>query len=161
LRINNRIRAAKVKLVSADGEMMGVVELSEALKKAEEEGLDLVEISPNIFPPITKIMDWGKYKYELSKKTRTQKQLELKTIRLSSKISSHDLSFKINQAIRFLEKGHKVKAQLRFKGREIAHREVGEEVLNKFKEGVREASLVEQDIKQIGRELSVVLAPKK
>lgn len=141
--------------------MLGVYDLSEALKKAEEEELDLVEISPNVFPPITKIMDWGKYKYELSKKTRSQKQLEMKTVRLSSKISGHDLSFKVNQAVKFLEKGHKVKAQLRFKGREIAHKEVGEEVLRKFKKGVQEISALEQDIKQIGREMSMVFAPRR
>lgn len=144
--------------------MLGEMTKEEALKKAEEEGLDLVEISPTTNPPVTKIMDWGKHNYELSKKSssgKKQRIQELKTIRLSSKIGEHDLQVKIKRTKAFLEKGYKVRAQLFFKGREIAHKEVGENVLNRFKEALEENATVEQDIRSAGREMSMILIPNK
>lgn len=144
--------------------MIGPISRDEALKKAEEEGLDLVEISPDTFPPVTKIMDWGKHKYDLSKKNSTskkQRSQEIKTLRLSSKIGEHDLQVKVKRAIKFLEKGYKIKAQLFFKGREITHKDVGIGVLNKFKVAVEDYADVEQDIKAMGREMNVTFTPKK
>lgn len=163
IRINRQIRVPQVKLISSTGDLIGVVSTQDALKKAEEEGLDLVEISPNLFPPICKILDWGKYKYDLSKKGggKGQKTGEIKTIRLSSKIGEHDLEVKAKKARKFLEKGFKVKAQLMFKGREITHKDVGESVLRKFNSSIEDVTEIEQDIKFIGREISIIFKPNK
>ena len=161
IRKNRQIRAGQVKLISSTGEMLGTIDTALALKKAEEEGLDLVEVSPNVYPPITKIMDWGKYKYELSKKEGKAKTVELKTLRLSAKIGGHDLEVKANKAINFLEKGQKVKAQLMFRGREIANKEIGERVLVDFTKKLEEFSDIEQDLKSMGREMSIIYKPKK
>lgn len=116
---------------------------------------------PGAVPPIVKIMDWGKHKYDLSKKTKPQKSQELKAIRLSPKIGEHDLLVKVKRAVKFLEKGDKVKAQLFFKGREITHKEVGISVLNNFKDQLGENAKVEQEAKFIGREVSMIFAPVK
>lgn len=161
VRTNNRIRAARIKLVTTGGEVIGEFSLREALDRAKEEQLDLVEVVPNAIPSICKIMDWGKHKYDLSKKTKSQKSQELKAIRLSPKIGEHDLLVKVKRAIKFLEKGDKVKAQLFFKGREITHKEVGMSVLNDFKANLGENAKVEQEAKFVGREVSMIFSPVK
>lgn len=164
-RINQQIRVAEVRLISYDGEQVGVVPTSTALSMAEEAGLDLVEISPNTVPPVAKILDWGKYRYEQQKQQAKakakQKTTELKGIRLGVKIGEHDLSTKLKNAEKFLIKEDKVKFQLRFRGREIVHKELGEKILLDVAERLSSVSEVEQKPTFAGREMSLVLAPKK
>ncbi len=154
-----------MRLVGIDGEQLGVVSLSEALKQADEEGFDLVEISPNTNPPVCKIIDWGKFKYEQQKQSRTQKKkqknIEVKGIRLSSKIGEHDLQTKAKHARKFLEAGNKVKVRLIFKGREIVHKELGADVLRKFSTELEEIAEISQNIAFTGREVNMILSPKK
>lgn len=139
--------------------------MSEALRRAEEEGFDLVEISPTANPPVVKIIDWGKFKYEQQKASRTQKKkqktVEVKGIRLSAKIGEHDLKTKAKHARKFLESGNKVKVRLFFKGREIVHKDIGENVLKKFFEELEDIAKIDQNITFSGREVSMVLSPKK
>jgi len=152
-------------LLGIDGEQLGIVSLSEALRRAEEEGFDLVEMSPNAKPPVVKIIDWGKFKYEQQKQSRTQKKkqksVEVKGIRLSSKIGEHDLQTKAKHARKFIETGNKVKVRLIFKGREIVHKDIGADVLRKFAAELEEVAQVDQDIAFTGREVNMILAPKK
>lgn len=154
-----------MRLVGIDGEQLGVISLSEALKLAEEEGFDLVEISPNANPPVCKIIDWGKFKYEQQKQSRTQKKkqknVEVKGIRLSSKIGEHDLQTKAKHARKFMEAGNKVKVRLIFKGREIVHKDIGADVLRKFAHELEEIAQIDQDIAFTGREVNMILSPKK
>ncbi len=164
-RINHQIRAKEVRLIGASGEQIGVVSLPEALKLAEDEDLDLVEISPNANPPVAKILDWGKFKYEKRKQEQSQrkrqKNVEVKGIRLSSKIGQHDLETKAKHAGKFLESGNKVKIRLMFKGREIVHKDLGAEVLRRFAEKLEDIAETDQNITFSGREVSMILAPKK
>lgn len=164
-RINRAIRAPKVRLIGENGDQLGVVSLSEALLCAEEAGLDLVEISPNAEPPVAKVMDYGKYKYEQEKKIQKarskQKSREVKGIRLSVKIGKHDFDTKLKRAKEFVEKGHKLSLQLRFKGREMAHKELGEKVLRNFVAELGEEVVVEMEPKFQGRSMSMVVASKK
>ncbi|RJO60200.1 translation initiation factor IF-3 [candidate division WS5 bacterium] len=164
-RLNHQIKASQVRLIGKDGEQLGVVSLSEALRRAEEEGFDLVEISPAANPPVVKIIDWGKFKYEQQKASRTQKKkqktVEVKGIRLSAKIGEHDLQTKAKHARKFLESGNKVKIRLFFKGREIVHKDIGENVLKKFSRELEDVAKIDQDITFSGREVSMILSPKK
>jgi translation initiation factor IF-3 len=132
---------------------------------AEEEGLDLVEISPNATPPVCKILDWGKFKYEQEKQTQTQKRkqknVEVKGIRLSAKIGDHDFQTKIKHARKFLEEGNKVKVRLIFKGREIVHKDIGKNVLERFATELEDTAQIEQGISFTGREVNFILSPKK
>lgn len=164
VRINNAIRAPKVRLIDADGNQFGVVDIAEALLKAEDLSLDLVEISPNAEPPVCKILDYGKYRYEQEKKVQKSKKLqknqEIKGVRLSVKIGQNDFDTKLKKAKQFLEKGHKLQLQLRFKGREMAHRELGEKVLRRFAEALEDVT-VEQEPKMLGRGMNMVIASKK
>jgi translation initiation factor IF-3 len=141
------------------------VPISRALQLAEEEGLDLVEVSPNTVPPVAKILDWGKYKYEqqksLQKQKAKQKVIEVKTIRLGVKISVHDLDTKLSAAKKFLDKENKVKFQVRFKGREITHKDLGTNLLNTINERLADIADVEQTPTSQGRDMFMVLAPKK
>lgn len=134
----------------------------EALKKAQEADLDLVEINPNEFPPLCKILDWGKYQYDKSKsKGDKKKQQEVKVIRLSSRIGDHDLEVKAKRAEKFLQRNDKVKATLLFKGREMAHKDVGEEVLKRFSKKIEEVAEIEKDVNYTGREVNIVFMPRK
>ncbi|MDD3678646.1 MAG: translation initiation factor IF-3 [Patescibacteria group bacterium] len=164
LRINHQIRAPKVRLIDSDGTQIGIVSISEALLKAEESGLDLIEISPNLEVPVCKLMDYGKYKYDLDKKEQKAKksraQNEVKGIRLSVKIGKHDFDTKAKRAKEFLEKGHKISLQLRFKGREMIHRDLGEKVLRDFADSLGE-TITEQEPKMLGRGMTMVLGPGK
>lgn len=154
-----------MRLISSEGEQLGVVPTREAIQMAREEGLDLVEVSPNVVPPVAKILDWGKYRYEQQKQQQKakakQKTTELKTIRLGVKIGSHDLDTKLRTAEKFLDHEDKVKFQLRFRGREVVHKELGEKILLSVAEKLSEKSDVEQVPTFAGREMTLVIAPKR
>lgn len=165
LRINNRIRAREVRLIDENGVQVGIVPIRDALSMAEERGLDLVEVAPNAVPPVCRILDYGKFRYEQSKKERearkNQKQVEVKQIRLEPKTDEHDLEVKAKQARRFLLEGDKVKFNLRFRGREIFHQEIGQEMLERMAEELRDISVVEQRPTMEGRVLTLLLAPNQ
>ena len=152
-------------MISNEGEQLGVVPTRQAIEMAAEVGLDLVEVSPNAVPPVAKIMDWGKYRYELQKQQQKarakQKTTELKTLRLGVKIGAHDLDTKLRTAEKFLSSEDKVKFQLRFRGREVVHKELGEKILLSVAERLSEKAEVEQSPTFAGREMTLVLAPKR
>jgi len=154
-----------VRLISEEGEQLGVVSTRSAIDMAKEASLDLVEVSPNAVPPVAKIMDWGKYRYEQQKQQQKakskQKTQELKTIRLGVKIGSHDLETKLRTASKFIEHGDKVKFQLRFRGREVVHKELGEKILLGIAETLSAQTDVEQAPTFAGREMTLVVAPTK
>ncbi|MFK7883857.1 MAG: translation initiation factor IF-3 [Phycisphaerales bacterium] len=164
-RINHMIRLSPVRLIDHEGEQVGVIDTHEALRMAQEVGLDLVEISPDARPPVCKIMDYGKYKYELSKKEQKGKSSgqELKEIRLgrSIKIDPHDVGIRVNQARRFLMAGHKVQITQRFRGREMAHKELGEERLIGVCQDLADVAKIEMAPRGVGRAITLVLAPDK
>jgi translation initiation factor IF-3 len=153
-----------VRLVDANGEMVGVVSLRDALIAAEEAGLDLVEVSPNADPPVCKILDYGKFKYEAQKKAnearKKQKVIEVKEIKLRPGIDEHDYEIKMRNVKRFLEEGDKVKITLRFRGREMAHQDLGMNVLVRVRDEVEELAKVEQMPKLEGRQMVMILAPR-
>ncbi len=162
-RVNTRIRAREVLLIDEDGTRVGVVPLREALALAEERGLDLVEVAPNAVPPVCRVLDYGKYRYEQTKKEREarkhQKQAELKEVRLKPKTDDHDLEIKAKQARKFLLAGDKVKFTVRFRGREMAHPDIGREMLEQIAEQLRDVATIEQRPLMEGRALSLMLAP--
>jgi translation initiation factor IF-3 len=162
-RINNRIRAPQVRLIDEEGGQLGIVTLREALAIAEERGLDLMEVAPNAVPPVCRIVDYGKFRYEQTKKDRearkNQKQAELKEVRLKPKTDDHDLEVKAKQARKFLLAGDKVKFTVRFRGREIFHPDIGREMLEQMAEDLRDVATVEQRPLMEGRALSLMLAP--
>jgi translation initiation factor IF-3 len=153
-----------VRLVGADGEMLGVVNLDEALRAAEDVGLDLVEVSPGAEPPVCKILDYGKYKYELQKKAnearKKQKTVDVKEVKIRPGIEKHDYDVKMRNARRFLEGGDKVKVTMRFRGREMAHQNLGMDVLNRMREELAEISKIELFPRLEGRQMIMVLAPE-
>ncbi len=161
------IRFSPVRLIGPDDEQIGVIETNEALRRAQEAGLDLVEISPDARPPVCKIMDYGKWKYKESQNQRKQraasKSTEMKEVRLgrSTKIGEHDIQIRIDQARRFMMAGHKVLFTQRFKGREIAHRELGLENLAKVRDKLADISKVEQTPRWMGKQASIILAPDR
>ncbi|MBP7335032.1 translation initiation factor IF-3 [Niveispirillum sp.] len=163
-RINREINVRSVRLVDAEGEMVGVVSLRDALYAAEEAGLDLVEVSPNADPPVCKILDYGKYKYEAQKKAnearKKQKIIEVKEIKLRPNIDEHDYEIKMKAMRRFLEEGDKVKVTMRFRGREMAHQDIGMAVLVKVREALDDLGKVEQMPKLEGKQMIMVLAPR-
>ena len=166
-RINHMIRLSPVRVVGPDGEQVGVIDTHDALRMAQDAGLDLVEVSPDARPPVCKIMDYGKFKYELSKresKARSAgKQAELKEIRLgrSVKIDPHDVQIRVGQARRFLRAGHKVQITQRFRGREMQHRELGEERLFDICRDLSDIAKIELAPRSVGRQIQIVLAPDK
>lgn len=164
-RINEELRGKEFRVISPTGEMIGILSKGEALRKAEEFGLDLVEISPNANPPVCKIIDFGKYQYELSKKDKLQRknqqQQQLKELRFKPRTEKHDFDFKTKHARGFLESGNKVKASVMFRGREITHKEFGEDLLKRFVEELKDVSKVDVDIKMEGRNMTVLLSPLK
>ena len=163
-RINEEIRVREVHLIMQDGANKGTVPIAEALAAAQEAGLDLVEISPNAAPPIVKILDYGKYKYQEQKKAaearKKQKIVEIKEIKLRPMIDDHDYDVKMRAMQRFFEEGDKVKVTLRYRGREMAHQEIGTKLLDKVKSDVAEIAKVEQDARFEGRQVVMVLAPR-
>lgn len=163
-RINDQIRISPVRVVNADGEMLGVIPTAEAQKVAFEAGLDLVEVAPNVRPPVCRVMDYGKFKYEQKKKqakNSRQHQIQLKEIRLRPKTGEHDIEFKVKQARSFLEDGDKVKITVIFRGRENAHHERGKEVLAQVISALEDMCKVEKTPgMDSGRTMSAVVAPK-
>jgi translation initiation factor IF-3 len=163
--INEQIRDREVRLIGPDGEQIGVVSSREAQKIADEAGLDLVKIAPNAKPPVCKVIDYGKYRYELARKEKDakkkQKTIELKEIRLSPNIDTNDLNTKMNAARKFLSKGNKVKITLRFRGREMAHMNSSKHILDDFAEQLSDIATVEKAPKVEGRSIGMVLAEKK
>ncbi|MEN6295578.1 MAG: translation initiation factor IF-3 [Chloroherpetonaceae bacterium] len=160
-KINDEIRAKEVRLIDEDGKMLGIVPFLQALRMAEEKELDLVEISPNANPPVCKILDYSKFIYEQQKREKTQKKQqtsqEIKELRFTWRTASHDFDFKVRHAREFLEEGSKVKATVMFRGREIAHREVGEDLLNKFIEVLSDIAKIDTPVKLDGKRMSVIL----
>jgi translation initiation factor IF-3 len=163
-RVNDRIRAPEIRLIGADGENVGVVTPQRALMMAEEAGLDLVEISPTAVPPVCKIMDFGKFKYETQKREaetrKKQKIIEIKEIKFRPGTDTHDYDVKMRSVSRFLEEGDKVKVTLRFRGREMAHQELGLELLNRVAADVQGVAKIEQVPKLEGRQMVMMIAPK-
>lgn len=161
---NRQIRAKEIQLIGDNGEKLGVISFNEALEKAEEQDLDLVLVAPNSNPPVCKIMNYGKYKFEQAKKEKEakkkQKVFELKEIRVTPNIEEHDFSFKSKNARKFLEDGNKVKITVRFRGREVNNAKAGEAVLNKFIEALSEIASVEKAPKLEGRNMFTILAKK-
>lgn len=164
LPINEQIRAKEVQLIGAQGEKVGVVSLTEALNKAGDSNLDLVLVAPNVNPPVCKIMNYGKYKFEQAKKEKEakkkQKTLEIKEIRVTPNIEKHDFEFKSRNAKKFIEDGNKVKITVRFRGREVNNSKAGEAVLNNFIEALNEVAQVEKAPKLEGRNMFTILAKK-
>lgn len=163
--INEQIRDREVRLIGPDGEQIGVVSSREAQKIADEAGLDLVKIAPNAKPPVCKVIDYGKYRYELDRKEKDakkkQKTVELKEIRLSPNIDTNDLNTKMNAAKKFLAKGNKVKITLRFRGREMAHMSSSKHILDDIAENLSDVAVVEKAPKIEGRSIGMVLAEKR
>ena len=163
--INEQIRDREVRLIGADGEQLGIVSSREAQKIADEAGLDLVKIAPNAKPPVCKVIDYGKYRYEMARKEKDakkkQKTVELKEIRLSPNIEANDLNTKMNAARKFLAKGNKVKITLRFRGREMAHMNSSKHILDDFAENLTDIAVVEKAPKVEGRSIGMVLAEKR
>ena len=165
IRINDRIRAREVRVIGADGSQVGVLPIYEAIKKAKEVGLDLVEISPTAVPPVCRIQDYGKFLYEQGKKEKaakkTQRSMTLKEVKFSINVDEHDFTTKKNHVIRFIAEGDKVKASLRFKGREMAHRNLGRDVLERLIREVSETAAVEFSPRMEGNTMHAILVPKK
>jgi translation initiation factor IF-3 len=163
-RVNEEIRVPQVRLIDQDGEMIGVMSAREALIRAYDAGLDLLEISPNAVPPVVKILDYGKYKYEQQKKAnearKRQKVVEIKEIKVRPNIDDHDYDVKMRQAKDFIGEGDKVKVTLRFRGREMAHQDLGLKVLDRIRTEMAEITKVEQMPRLENRQMIMVLAPK-
>jgi translation initiation factor IF-3 len=164
IRVNHRIRVPEVRVIDADGSMLGVLQTHEALRKAQEQGLDLVEVNPKAEPPVCKILDFGKYKYEEKKKAgeakRKQSVVEVKEIKLRPKTDDHDLAFKIKAARRFLEAGHKVKFTVRFRGREITHPEKAHEQLDFVIQETEDLANLEARAAMEARTMTALVSPK-
>ena len=163
MRINRQIRALKVRVISSDGRQIGIMAPLEALKIAEDEGLDLVEISPNAQPPVCKIVDYGKFKYHQMKKEKESKkaqhQIKVKEIKFKPNIDTHDFMTKEKRAREFIEKGYKVRVTCTFRGREMLHVEVGEKVVQQLIDDLKDVAVNEGSLKLIGKNISTVLIP--
>ena len=165
LMINEQIRDREVRLIGVNGEQLGIMPTREAMKLAEEAELDLVKIAPTAKPPVCKIIDYGKYRYELARKEKEakkkQKVVEVKEIRMSPNIESNDLQTKMNAAKKFLTKGNKVKVTLRFRGREMTHMQSSKHILDDFAKSLADVAVIEKAPKVEGRSISMVLTEKK
>tara|TARA_Y100001970_G_C14115005_1_gene793063 strand:+ start:699 stop:1244 length:546 start_codon:yes stop_codon:yes gene_type:complete len=160
---NFKITSNEVQVITSDGQNLGILNLNEAINKAKSEGLDLIEIAPNAKPPVCKIMDMGKFKYDQQKKAnkakKKQKKIELKEIKLRPVTEVHDYTFKIRNAQKFLSKGDKVKFTIRFKGRELQHSHLGNELMDKIKQDIQEIGKVESQPKFEGKQMTMVIQP--
>ncbi|GAB5388349.1 MAG: translation initiation factor IF-3 [Alphaproteobacteria bacterium] len=163
-RVNNDITARKVRLVDADGEMVGVVSIRDAVDTAVKAGLDLVEVSPNADPPVCKVLDYGKYKYEQQKKAnearKKQKTVEVKELKMRPGIDDHDYMTKMKKAYKFLEDGNKIKFTIRFRGRELAHKDKGMDVLKRISAELEEQAKIELRPKMEGRQMIMIVGPR-
>ena len=157
--MNHAIRATELRIIDENGEQLGVLSKSEALQRAELAGLDLVEVSPNASPPVARIVDWGKYKYEKTKQLKQQKKqqkvVDIKQIRLGMRIGDNDLEIKINRIKKFLEAGHKVKVMLLYRGRENAHKELGFTLFERISSKLEDVAIVDQPAQLAGRNLTI------
>ena len=164
LLINEEIREREVRVVDADGSQLGIMSTKQALSLALEKGLDLVDIAPQASPNVCRIMDYGKYRYEQAKREnearKNQKTVEVKEVRMSMNIDTHDFETKVNQANKFLKGGDKVKVSVRFRGREMAHTDLGRDLLDRFKDACAEFGAVDKPAKMEGRSLAIFMAPK-
>ena len=164
MRINEEIRAREVRVIAGEGEQLGIMSGRDALQLAQERHLDLVEIAPTAKPPVCRIMDYGKYRYEQQKRDKEarkkQKVVNIKEVRLSPTIDTNDFNTKMKNARKFLSKGDKVKVSIRFKGRAITHKDIGRDVLNRFAEATEDVATVESKAKMDGRSMFLMLAPK-
>ena len=163
--INGQIRDKEVRVIAENGDQLGVMPVKEAMKRAQEAELDLVKIAPKAQPPVCKIIDYGKYRYELARKEKEakkkQKTVEVKEVRISPNIDTNDLNTKVNNAKKFIAKGNKVKVTLRFRGREMAHMQQSKHILDDFAEMLAEVAVVEKPAKLEGRSMSMVLTEKR
>ncbi|HEY6011279.1 MAG TPA: translation initiation factor IF-3 [Nitrospirota bacterium] len=163
-RINYMIKVKEVRAISADGEQLGILDTREAIKRAEEAGLDLVEVAPTAKPPVCRIMDFGKYKYELAKKAQESKKhqsvIVVKEIKLRPRTDEHDIQFKTNNIKRFLEDGHKVKVTVMFRGREMAHTTHGRAVLDRIVQDLQNEAAIESPARMEGRNMTMLLGAK-
>lgn len=163
LEINGQIRDREVRLIGADGAQKGVVSIQAAMRAAEEAGLDLVKIAPQAKPPVCKLLDYGKYRFEQQKKEKeakkNQKVVELKEIRLSLNIDTNDFNTKVNQAAKFLQQGHKIKVSIRFRGREMAHTSLGLDVHRRFAEALAGKAVIDKQPKLEGRSMMMFMSP--
>lgn len=164
MRINRQIRAPKVRVIDQDGNQLGVLNVRDAQNKAEDAGLDLVEVAPNSSPPVCKIIDFGKFRYDQTKREKESKksqvQIKVKEVKVKPNIDENDLITKMRHARDFLQKGFKVKITLMFRGREMAHKEYGFKVIERVCEELKEDGVAEAGAKQMGRFLTLILAPK-
>ena len=162
-RTNNRITSSEVQVIARDGENLGILNLNDAINRAKDDGLDLIEIAPNAKPPVCKIMDMGKFKYDAQKKAnkakKKQKKIDLKEIKLRPVTEVHDYSFKIKNAQKFLTKGDKVKFTIRFKGRELQHTHLGNELMEKIKTDMSSVGKIELQPKFDGKQMIMVIQP--
>jgi translation initiation factor IF-3 len=163
ININEKVRAKEVRLIAEDGKQLGIVPTTEALRLAKEQELDLVEISPKTVPPVCKIMDYGKFKYQLAKKAHEAKKkqvvIQLKEMKLGLKIEEHDLLFKIKHLRGFLEDGNKIKVIIMFKGREVLHIDMGEKLAQRIIEAIKDVGTIEQKSRFDGRNIVMIFAP--
>ena len=164
MQINEDIRDKEVRVIDSDGTQLGVMPIAEAMRLADEKNTDLVKIAPQAKPPVCKIMDYGKYRFEQAKREKeakkNQRVIEIKEVRLSLNIDTHDFETKANQAIKFLKSGNRVKVSIRFRGREMAHPQIGEVSMKRFAEACEEFATVEKPAKLEGRQMLMFLAPK-
>jgi len=164
VRINEQIRIPEIRVIDSEGNQLGILPTPEALKKAEEQGLDLVEIAPTSRPPVCKIMDFGKFKYEQSKKARESRKKQhtthLKEIKIRPKIEEHDLQFKMRNAEKFLTDRDKVKITVVFRGREMEHMDMGRKILDRIVTQFAEIAVIEKDAVQVGKMISLILGPR-
>ena len=164
LQINEKIRDKEIRVIDSDGSQLGIMPSKKAMELAEQKNLDLVKIAPQATPPVCKIIDYGKYRFEQSKREKEQRKnqrvVEIKEVRLSLNIDTHDFETKKNHAMRFISEGNKVKASIRFRGREMGHPELGLEIMKRFSEAMAEVANVERQPKLEGRTMMMFLAPK-
>jgi translation initiation factor IF-3 len=162
--VNWEIRSPEVRVIDADGKQVGILAVKEAIRLAEEQGLDLVEVAPGASPPVCRVMNYGKYKYQQNKRSQEAKKhqtvIHVKEVKVRPRTEEHDYQFKLRHILRFIEEGNKVKVSLLFRGREIAHPEFGREMLARIQESVKEKAVVEQTPRMEGRIMVMILSPK-
>jgi translation initiation factor IF-3 len=165
LRINREIRAVSVRVIDMEGKQLGVISLTDALTEAVKAGLDLVEVSPTAAPPVCRIMDYGKFRYQQSKKIQVSKKsqtvIQVKEIRIRPKTEAHDLEVKIKHVLKFLEQHNKVKISMMFRGREIAYTDIGRKIMENIKTTLGDGCVIDQQPKLEGRSMVMILSPKK
>jgi len=162
--VNERIRAPKVRVIGDKGDQLGIMDIADARAVAEKAGLDLIEVAPDADPPVCRLLDWGRFRYEQKKKAKEAqkkaKQVEIKNIRLRPNTSDHDIEFKTRHAIKFLEDGNKVSCTVIFRGPELRHKEIGQEQLLRLAEGCKECAEIETPPRMEGRRMLMLMAPK-